>query len=43
MFRLKVTFGDRVNERKFDSQAGELFVKCKVLNRMIQVAKAKGH
>jgi transposase len=39
MFRLKVTFGDRVSARKFDNQASELFVKCKVLNRMIQVAK----
>jgi transposase len=39
MFRLKVTFGDRVSARKFDNQASELFIKCKVLNRGIQVAK----
>ena len=39
MFRLKVTVGDRVSARKFDNQASELFIKCKVLNRNIQVAK----
>lgn len=39
MFRLKVTFGGGVSARKFDNQASELFIKCKVLNRMIQIAK----
>jgi hypothetical protein len=39
MFRLKVTFGDRVSARKFENQASELLIKSRVLNRMIQVAK----
>jgi Transposase DDE domain len=39
MFRLKVTFGGGVSARKFENQASELFIKSKVLNRMIQIAK----
>ena len=43
MFRLKVTGGDRVSARKFDNQASELFIRCKVLNRSIQVAKPESY
>ncbi len=34
VFRLKTLFGDRVNARTFEGQASELFVRCRVLNRM---------
>jgi IS5 family transposase len=39
MFRFKTIFGDRLNSRKFDNQAVELFIKCAALNRMIQICK----
>jgi transposase len=39
MFRLKTIFGGTVSSRDFDNQAVELFVKCLLLNRMIQIAK----
>lgn len=39
MFRFKAIFGGNLSSRKFDHQAVELFVKCAVLNRMIQIAK----
>lgn len=39
MFRLKTIFGGNLSARKFDNQAVELFIKCVVLNRMIQIAK----
>jgi hypothetical protein len=35
MFRLNVTVGDRVSVSKFDNQASELFIKCKVLNHKV--------
>jgi hypothetical protein len=34
MFRLKRRFSERLSARVFDSQATELFVRCRVLNRM---------
>jgi IS5 family transposase len=34
MFRLKTLFSDRVSARDFDGQATELFVRCRILNRM---------
>ncbi len=34
VFRLKPLFGDRVSARTFEGQASELFVRCRVLNRM---------
>jgi IS5 family transposase len=34
MFRLKTLFSDRVSAREFDGQATELFVRCRILNRM---------
>ncbi len=33
-FRLKTLFGDRLNARVFEGQASELFVRCRILNRM---------
>ncbi len=39
MFRLKAIFGGKLSSRDFDNQAVELFVKCLLLNRMIQVSK----
>lgn len=39
MFRFKTIFGGNLSGRKFDNQAVELFIKCAVLNRMIQIAK----
>ncbi len=39
MFRLKTIFGAKLSSRDFDNQAVELFVKCLLLNKMIQVAK----
>ena len=37
--RLKAIFGGTVSSRQFENQAVELFVKCGLLNRMIQCAK----
>ncbi|BAQ63252.1 IS5 family transposase [Geminocystis sp. NIES-3709] len=39
MFRLKTIFGGKLSSRDFDNQAVELFVKCLLLNKMIQIAK----
>jgi IS5 family transposase len=39
MFRFKTIFGSQLSARTFDNQAVELFIKCAVLNRMIQIAK----
>lgn len=39
MFRLKTIFGGSVRRRKFENQAVELFLKCGLLNRMIQDGK----
>lgn len=39
MFRLKAIFGGKLSSGDFDNQAVELFVKCLLLNRIIQVAK----
>jgi IS5 family transposase len=34
MFRLKITFGDKVSARSFDGQATQLLIRCAALNRM---------
>lgn len=34
MYRFKIIFGDKLRSRKFDNQANESFVKCKILNMM---------
>lgn len=34
MFRIKITFGDRVSARTFDGQAAQMLVRCAALNRM---------
>ncbi len=47
MFRFKTIFGGNLSARQFDIglrpaggvQAVESFIKCAVLNRMIQIAK----
>lgn len=39
MFRVKAVFGGKLSSRDFDNQAVELFVKCLLLNKMIQVVK----
>ena len=39
MFRFKTIFAGNLSSRNFDNQAVELFIKCAVLNRMIQIAK----
>ena len=39
MFRLKTIFTGKLSSRDFDNQAVELFVKCLLLNIMIQTSK----
>jgi hypothetical protein len=39
IFCLKTILGGNLSARKFDSQPVELFIKCAVLNCMIQIAK----
>ena len=39
MFRFKTIFGPQAAARTFDNQAAELKLKCKALNKMIQLAK----
>ena len=39
MFRFQVTFSSKAFSRLFDNQAAELKLKCKVLNKMIKLAK----
>jgi hypothetical protein len=39
MFRLKTIFWGRLQTRKFDNQAVELFLQCAALNRMIGLCK----
>jgi hypothetical protein len=39
MFRFKTIFGDRLSSRVFDNRATAMFVKCAVLNRMMQLCK----
>jgi hypothetical protein len=34
MWRLKQVFGDRLTAGRFESQAVEIFIRCKALNRM---------
>lgn len=34
MFRLKITFGDRVSARTFDGQATQMLVRCAALNQI---------
>ena len=43
MFRLKTVFGGTLSSRCFDNQAAELFIKCAVLNRMIQAGKPESY
>jgi IS5 family transposase len=43
VFRYKVTFGDRLQTRKIENQCNELFIKCKVLNRMIHLGKPQSY
>ncbi len=43
MFRFKTIFGGNLSARKFDHHAGELFVKCAALNRMIRIAKTDSY
>jgi hypothetical protein len=43
MFRFKAIFGGSLSVRKFQNQAVELFIKCAVLNRMIQIAKPNSY
>jgi hypothetical protein len=33
-FRYKLVMGDKVNEKKFETQACEILIRCAVLNRM---------
>jgi len=39
----QVIFGGKLRRRKFDNQATELFIKCAVLNRMIQDCKPESY
>lgn len=34
MYRFKILTGDRLASRKFENQASEVFLRCKILNRM---------
>jgi hypothetical protein len=37
MFRLKQTFGDRLKNRKLDTQRTESRIRCKILNRFVKL------
>ena len=39
MFRLKTIFGDHLQSRLFENQATEMFVRCRVLNKMNELGK----
>lgn len=39
MMRFKTIFGPNVKARKFDNQASEVFIKCNILNKMLQLGK----
>lgn len=41
MFRYKVILGGRLQARKSEQQKAEVSVGCKILNRMLQIAKPK--
>ena len=43
MFRLKKIFGGTLSSREFDNQAVELFIKCMMLNKMIQIGKPESY
>ncbi len=43
MFRFKTTFSTQASSRRFDNQVVELKLKCKALNRMIQLAKPESY
>lgn len=43
MFRFKTTFSAQASSRRFDNQVAELKLKCKALNRMIQLAKPESY
>ncbi|MEM6428155.1 MAG: IS5 family transposase [Deinococcota bacterium] len=43
MFRFKVTFSPKAFSRLFDNQVAELKVKCKCLNKMLQLAKPESY
>lgn len=43
MFRFKTTFSAQASSRRFDNQVSELKLKCKALNKMIQLAKPESY
>jgi len=43
VFRYKVTFGGQLQTRKIENQCNELFIKCKVLNRMMHLGKPQSY
>lgn len=43
MFRFKTNFSPQAFSRRFDNQVTELKLKCRALNKMIQLAKPQSH
>jgi len=43
VFRLKTIFGDRLSARQFDTQATELGIRCRVLNRMTHLGMPESY
>ncbi len=43
VFRYKVTFGAQLQTRKIENQCNEMFIKCKVLNRMLHLDKPQSY
>ena len=43
VFRYKVTFSDRLQTRKIENQCNELFLKCKLLNRLLHLGRPQSY
>jgi hypothetical protein len=39
MFRFKTIFSSKLSSRRFATQATEVFIKCSILNKMLQLGK----
>ena len=43
MFRLKTLFGDRLSGRRLDTQASQVGIRCRVLNRLTHLGKPQSY